>query len=214
MDLGGQKAVVRGKAAVVVAILAVLIPTVIAGCISPSRRQLPPTSCSFGSDHFGCWIIDGFGLPAFRYTADEATDHAARWNDGTGTSTSFWHQLGNDRVVADAFNDGYVELWDGERQYRSGNFYDAAAQQFAGGFGTCGPAARPGARSIVTGQSGRATSGSSGWDITRSRSGRTGCRRPRRYSRRSEANRSSCLRWCSGTSPPGPRRCIISSTGA
>lgn len=89
---------------------------------------------SFGDDRFGHWITDAFALPAFDYT-DEATDPAARWNDGTGTSTSFWHQVGNDRVVADAFNDGYVQLWDGERQYRSSNYYDAALRQYAGGFG-------------------------------------------------------------------------------
>jgi hypothetical protein len=38
-------------------------------------------------------------------------------------------------VVAGAFNDGYVELRDGERQYRSSNFSNAAQRQYAGGFG-------------------------------------------------------------------------------
>ena len=111
-------------------ISAAMITAMISGCSGTAKP-----AGSFGDDHFGHWITDTFGLPAFEYTADEATDPAARWNDGTGVSTSFWHQVGNDRVVADAFNDGYVELWDGERQYRSGNYYDAAAQQYAGGFG-------------------------------------------------------------------------------
>ena len=90
---------------------------------------------SFGGGHFGRWIRDPAGLPAFEYTTDEATDPAARWNDGNGTSTSFWHQLGNDRVVADAFNDGYVQLWDGERQAEWANYYDPVIRQYGGGFG-------------------------------------------------------------------------------
>ena len=126
----------RREAAAAASVLVALIAVIAAGCTGP-RRPAPPADYgwSFGGDRFGHWITDAFGLPAFAYTANEATDRAARWNDGNGTSTSFWHQLGNGRVVADAFNDGYVELWDGERQYRSSNYYDAAAQQFAGGFG-------------------------------------------------------------------------------
>lgn len=114
----------------------VMLALTIGGCTGPGGNVRPAgVSQPFGSDHFGHWITDGSGLPAFDYTADQAADRAARWDDGHGTSTSFWHQLGNDRIVADAFNDGYVELWDGERQYRSVNYYDAGARQFAGGFG-------------------------------------------------------------------------------
>ena len=114
----------------------VLITGVISGCTGtagPGRAA--DSGASFGSDHFGHWITDAYGLPAFSYTDDEATDRAARWSTGNGTSTAFWHQVGNDRVVADAFNDSYVELWDGERQYRSSNYYDAPFRQYAGGFG-------------------------------------------------------------------------------
>lgn len=127
--------VARRKAVIAVAAVTFLVATIAAGCTGPGRPQRPGAGCAFGSDHFGCWITDQFGLPAFDYTADEVTDRAARWNTGNGISTSFWHQVGNDRVVADAFNDGYTELWDGERQYRFGNFYNALARQFAGGFG-------------------------------------------------------------------------------
>lgn len=87
------------------------------GCTDPTEpAPAAGSGASFGNDHFGHWITDTYGLPAFSYTDDEATDRAARWNTGNGISTSFWHQVGNDRVVADTFDEGYVELWDGERQ--------------------------------------------------------------------------------------------------
>ena len=102
-----------------------------------ARASTPPVrwNTTYGNDHFGHWISDGFGLPAFQYTDDEATDPAAAWNNDIGRSTSFWHQIGNDRLVANAYNDGYVQLWDGERQYGYTNQYDAATEHYAGGFG-------------------------------------------------------------------------------
>src|SRR5947209_13912024 len=91
----------------------------------PRKHVSPPVyNTTYGNGHFGHWITDRFGLPAFVYTADEAHDPAARWSDSHGNShTTFWHQVGNDRIVANAYNDGYVQLWDQERQYRFSNTY-------------------------------------------------------------------------------------------
>ncbi len=124
--------------------LGAILALAAAACTSPPAPAAAPVAVpavlarqpwSFGGGDFGRWIKDAAGLPAFEYTADEATDPAARWNDGNGTSTSFWHQLGNDRVVADAFSDGYVQLWDGELEPRWSNYYQPALSQYAGGFG-------------------------------------------------------------------------------
>jgi Glycosyl hydrolase 36 superfamily, catalytic domain/Glycosyltransferase family 36 len=100
----------------------------------PGRPTAGPAT-AFGDGHFGHWFTDRFGLPAFAYTADQTTDPAARWNSQQGSSTSFWHQVGNDRVVAAAYNDGEVRLWDLERGYRLANAPDEPAQHFVGGYG-------------------------------------------------------------------------------
>jgi hypothetical protein len=82
---------------------------------------------SYGNSHFGAWINDEFGLPAFRY-------------DGCSVSTcseptNAFHQLGNGQVAARAFTDGYVELFTAKTYYRFANRYDGQAKNFAGGFG-------------------------------------------------------------------------------
>ena len=63
------------------------------------------------SDHgagvFGDWRVDEFGLPAYRYTLDEATSPAAAQPELAGSRLA-WHQLGNDHVVANAYNDGFI----------------------------------------------------------------------------------------------------------
>ena len=33
---------------------------------------------TYGSGSFGRWLVDGFGLPAYRYNVDEARDRDAR----------------------------------------------------------------------------------------------------------------------------------------
>ncbi len=89
---------------------------------------------SVGSGDFGTWRTDPFGLPSYRYTVNELTDPRARQPElagGTGASS----QVGNDHIVADAFNHGYVQLWSQDRRYEWTNRYDAADRHFAGGFG-------------------------------------------------------------------------------
>ena len=50
-------------------------------------------------------------------------------------SRDAWSQLGNDHVVADASNHGYVQLWSQDRLYQWMNYYDASQRHYAGGFG-------------------------------------------------------------------------------
>ncbi len=91
-------------------------------------------SSTYGSGDFGRWVTDAFGLPSYRYTTDELSDPAARQPELAGSNDA-WTQLGNDHIVADAFNHGYVELWSQDRRYEWTNRYAAAAEHFAGGYG-------------------------------------------------------------------------------
>lgn len=93
-----------------------------------------PISSSFGSGAFGSWGVDPLGLPSYRYTVNELRVPFARQPE-LGGSTDAWHQVGNDRVIADAFNHGYVELWSQDRRYEWTNRVDAAGRHFAGGYG-------------------------------------------------------------------------------
>ena len=87
-----------------------------------------------GSGSFGTWIVDRFGLPAYRYEIDEETAPQAAQPE-LGGKRHAWHQVGNDHIVANAYNHGYVQLWSQDRLYQWINFYDAASSHFAGGFG-------------------------------------------------------------------------------
>jgi Glycosyl hydrolase 36 superfamily, catalytic domain/Glycosyltransferase family 36 len=91
-------------------------------------------SSSSGSGDFGSWRADAFGLPSYRYTVDELRNPIAHQPELAG-STDASAQVGNDHIVANAFNHGYVELWSQDRRYEWTNRYDAAADHFAGGFG-------------------------------------------------------------------------------
>src|SRR6202035_2632435 len=50
-------------------------------------------------------------------------------------SREAWSQLGNDHIVPDAVNHGYVQLWSQDRLYQWMNYYDAANRHYSGGFG-------------------------------------------------------------------------------
>ena len=52
-----------------------------------------------------------------------------------GRSTDAWHQVGNDHVVATAFNHGYTQLWSHDRSYEWVNHYDPDSGHYAGGYG-------------------------------------------------------------------------------
>src|SRR4051794_16647367 len=87
---------------------------------------------SYGSGVFGTWGSDDLGLPRYRYTIDEDKAPAAAQPE-LGGKREAWHQLGNDHVVADAFNHGYVQLWSQDRLYQWANYHEV--QHYSGGFG-------------------------------------------------------------------------------
>ena len=101
--------------------------------LSAARTRVAINS-SYGSGAFGRWETDPFGLPAYDYTLDQLTAPQAPQPELKGSHDA-WHQLGNDHVVADAFNSGYVQLWSQDRRYEWINAYDASTRHFSGGFG-------------------------------------------------------------------------------
>src|SRR5439155_11870359 len=120
------------------AAMLLLIAVTAAGAEPPpplSADQTPADIASTdGSGSFGTWIVDRFGLPAYRYEIDEETAPQAAQPE-LGGKRHAWHQVGNDHIVANAYNHGYVQLWSQDRLYQWINFYDAAHDHFAGGFG-------------------------------------------------------------------------------
>jgi len=89
---------------------------------------------TYGSGDFGQWTVDGWGLPAYDYAIDEEHDPIAAQPELSG-AVDAWSQLGNDHIVADASNHGYVQLWSQDRLYQWMNYYDASHQHYAGGYG-------------------------------------------------------------------------------
>jgi hypothetical protein len=91
----------------------------------------------YGSGHFGEWIEDEFGLPAFHYTCDQIHDPKAvtEVNPGILSSTEHIHQIGNDRLVAIASNYGHVRVRQDEGAPKFLNDYAPDRGCFAGGFG-------------------------------------------------------------------------------
>jgi hypothetical protein len=92
---------------------------------------------TFGSGHFGSWIQDSFGLPAYLYTCDQTKDPKAYQpvNEAWRSSTDHIHQFGNDRVVAVASNYGYVQLRQDEGSPKFLNDYYPPWHRFGGGIG-------------------------------------------------------------------------------
>ncbi|MDI7275206.1 MAG: hypothetical protein QME94_04435, partial [Anaerolineae bacterium] len=92
---------------------------------------------AYGSGHFGEWIEDQFGLPAYRYTCDQEADPRARTpvNPAWRSPTDHTHQVGNDRLVAAASNYGYVQVRQDEGAPKFLNDYDPTHGQYGGGFG-------------------------------------------------------------------------------
>lgn len=89
---------------------------------------------SYGSGHFGSWFVDGFGLPAFRYDVDERSDPRAQQPELAG-GTAAQHQVGNDHIVAAAFNHGHTQLWSQDRLAQWANLSQPAGRHYAGGYG-------------------------------------------------------------------------------
>lgn len=100
---------------------------------SDSRGSKP-----YGSSHFGEWIEDEHGLPAFRYTCDQTSDPKARTEVSAGNvldATEHIHLVGNDRITALASNHGYLRVRQDEGGPKFLNDYDPESSQYAGGIG-------------------------------------------------------------------------------
>ena len=100
---------------------------------TPEASGEPP----YGSGHFGAWIEDEFGLPAFHYTCDQIHDPKARTevNPGILSPTEHIHQVGNDRIIALASNYGQVRVRQDEGAPKFLNDHAPERGIFAGGFG-------------------------------------------------------------------------------
>jgi hypothetical protein len=96
-----------------------------------------PESKAFGSGHFGEWINDQFGLPAYRYTCNQITDPKAvspvhkQWRGPTDHT----HQVGNDRIVAAVSNFRYVQVRQDEGSPKFLNDYSPDRGRFGAGIG-------------------------------------------------------------------------------
>lgn len=99
--------------------------------------MVPVSRKPFGSGHFGEWITDEFGLPAYRYTCNQVTDPKAHTptNELWRSPTEHLHQVGNDRLVGVASNYGHVQVRQDEGSPKFLNDYDPAIHQYGGGFG-------------------------------------------------------------------------------
>jgi hypothetical protein len=124
------------KVACAVLLAALWTPPAHAASPAPlsADHSSPSISSTYGSGAFGQWTSDRWGLPAYNYGVDELTNPIAQQPELSGSNDA-WSQLGNDRVVADAFNHGYVQLWSQDRLYQWTNYYDASNDHFSGGFG-------------------------------------------------------------------------------
>ena len=91
----------------------------------------------YGSGHFGEWIEDAFGLPAFRYTCDQTKDPKAVTPLGPGllSTTDHIHQVGNDRLIAIVSNYGHVQVRQDEGSPKFLNVHAPERGQFGGGIG-------------------------------------------------------------------------------
>jgi Glycosyl hydrolase 36 superfamily, catalytic domain/Glycosyltransferase family 36 len=132
-----------GAASVAVAVLAVAAvaapgaaarPAAGAPGLLSAQPAAERIASSRGSGSYGRWRVDSFGLPAYDYRLDEQTDPRAAQPELDGDKAN-WSQLGNDAIVANAYNHGYVQLWSSARLYQWANRYDGDARHYAGGFG-------------------------------------------------------------------------------
>jgi hypothetical protein len=91
----------------------------------------------YGSGHFGEWVQDEFGLPAFHYTCDQTGDPLAvsPVTPGILSATDHVHQVGNDRIIAIVSNYGHVRVRQDEGAPKFLNDYVPEISQFSGGFG-------------------------------------------------------------------------------
>jgi Glycosyl hydrolase 36 superfamily, catalytic domain len=105
-----------------------------------SKAALPSqenAARAYGSGHFGKWISDSFGLPAYQYTCNQVTDPKAisavdrAWR----SPTDHTHQVGNNRLVAAVSNYGYVQVRQDEGSPKFLNDYCPQQDRYGAGIG-------------------------------------------------------------------------------
>ncbi|MGH8531048.1 MAG: GH36-type glycosyl hydrolase domain-containing protein [Nevskiales bacterium] len=97
-------------------------------------NSVPGIASAKGNGIFGQWVVDDFGLPAYDYTLDHIADERAARVELDGLRDA-WSQVGNDAMMANAYNHGYVQLWNQARLYQWVNRYHEASKHYAGGYG-------------------------------------------------------------------------------
>ena len=125
--------------------IAAALAFALAAALASGAQAAPPAPLSanhrpanvdsaFGSGAFGRWTVDRFGLPAYRYDVDEEAVPWARQPE-LGGDTAAQHELGNDRIVAAAYNHGYTQLWSQDRLAQWANRFEPDQRHYAGGYG-------------------------------------------------------------------------------
>ncbi len=84
---------------------------------------------------FGNWFEDENGLPAYRYRMRHDDPHAVWATVIKNKSNLHWHQLGNDRITANAYNLGMVKVFYGETGQLWLNDFNPEDKAHCGGFG-------------------------------------------------------------------------------
>ena len=123
----------RTLAAAVAAALALTAPAAAAPPLLSQDDTPLRADSTYGSGNLGAWRTDPDGLPFFRYGIDQTTD--PRGTNSENNRTSSQHQLGNDRIVAFGWNDGYTTLWSQERESQWANVWEPDRRHWAGGYG-------------------------------------------------------------------------------
>ncbi len=92
---------------------------------------------AYGSGHFGEWIDDLFGLPAYKYTCNQLTDPKAALpvDKSFRSPTDHIHQIGNDRLVAVVSNYGHVQVRQDEGSPKFLNDYFPEERRYGAGIG-------------------------------------------------------------------------------
>jgi hypothetical protein len=112
----------------------------LAPCTSDPNDLRRFAECADGGGIYGTWILDKYGMPAFRYELDERNDpRGVRPNSEDifplyKKRTDHFHVMGNDRVKLVAVDDGYVTLFGDERGPTFMNRFAEDQQNLGGGF--------------------------------------------------------------------------------
>lgn len=115
-------------------------PRLAAGSARSANSSSIGKVSNYGSGHFGSWITDDFGMPAYQYTCNQTTDPKAALpvNKAWRSPTDHMHQVGNDRLVAVASNYGYVQVRQDEGSPKFLNDHFPENNRYGAGIGFLG----------------------------------------------------------------------------